>query len=221
MQTPRARYAVLVASLGGAASACLLAVSTDGLAEGAAEEGGSRWSDATISDASRADDPRDEVEAGDAARDARTFPPEASVWSENGHGYAIYIEPAALTWSEARARAESVGGHLVTLGSAEESAFVSSVFTPRLDAALSGNGVGLWMGGWQALPDASIEPGGGWQWIDGTPWTFTAWRAEQPDDADGAEHYLDIYRLKGIVGWNDDKIGGNSEPLRSYIVEFE
>ncbi len=220
MHAPRGRHAILVAILASVTSACLLAVSTDGLSDGP-PQGPESGGDAAIPDVGREPDRAIDAGPGDAARDAKTFPPEASVWSVNGHGYAVYIEPAGISWTEAFARAQKAGGHLVTLGSAEESAFVTSVYTPQLDAALVGGAVGLWMGGSQPKPDPSLEPDRGWEWIDGTPWTFTAWRTDQPDNSGGAEHYLDVYRLDGKIGWNDDAVNGTVKPLISYIVEYE
>jgi hypothetical protein len=99
---------------------------------------------------------------------ARAFPPQAQIWPVNGHGYAIYVASAGVSWTEARARAEQAGGHLVSIASSGENAFVLGLVNARPDAFV--NLIGPWLGGYQPAPTAADEPNNGWQWVDGTPW---------------------------------------------------
>jgi hypothetical protein len=58
---------------------------------------------------------------------------------------------------------------------------------------------GAWIGAYQntTAPDYS-EPGGGWRWVTGEPWSYTNWRTNEPSDS-GAEHYVSA---ESYV-WND------------------
>ncbi|MBQ3345641.1 MAG: putative Ig domain-containing protein, partial [Synergistaceae bacterium] len=95
----------------------------------------------------------------------------------NGHRYRIY--PDGMTWSEAKAYCESLGGHLVTIASQEEQNVVASL-------VLSGDKNSYWLGGQKNDNDA-------WSWIDGSAWDYTHWAAGQPDFA--YENKLMMYRL--------------------------
>lgn len=213
---------LFVAGLAMPISACLVAVSTSGLSGGPGDDAAA---DATTdvaaepSDASDASDARE----GDAAEagDARTLPPNAKTFPDNGHVYAVVHVPSGLTWHEARARAVEAGGHLATLGTAEENAFVITLADQAFADAFNTAGVGPWLGAYQPNPNGPNEPLGGWEWIDGTPFVFMDWRPTQPDNSSGAEHYLDLYRTGGVTGWNDDKLGGNGSPVISYVIEIE
>ncbi|MFP6753386.1 MAG: lectin-like protein, partial [Pirellulaceae bacterium] len=91
----------------------------------------------------------------------------------NGHGYGV-IHTDAMTWEDAKADAESRGGHLATITSAEELEVISSL-TPYDD----------WLGGYQDLNSAFyFEPDGGWKWITDETWSYTNWDTDQPDNGD-------------------------------------
>ncbi|MBL9132488.1 MAG: protein kinase, partial [Verrucomicrobiaceae bacterium] len=87
-----------------------------------------------------------------------------------GHRYQ-YI-PGAFTWNEAEANAASLGGHLVTLTSAEENHWLWTQFSSFLPAqgkrALSERG--WWIGG------KELESGSGqWTWVTGEAFEYTCW----------------------------------------------
>jgi hypothetical protein len=90
----------------------------------------------------------------------------------NGHWYRLE-GPYFVSWLSARAYAESMGGHLVTLTSETEQAFAASVAFNSTPNQIDD----CWLGASQdlAAPDSS-EPAGGWRWVTGEPWGFTAWR---------------------------------------------
>lgn len=110
----------------------------------------------------------------------------------NGHWYAGI--PTSRTWADARVHAASLGAHLATVTSAAENAFVNSV---RAASGLDRP----WLGGFQdlAAPDHS-EPAGGWRWVTGEPWSFTAWAGGEPNNQ-GNEHWLHYGSNSGF--WND------------------
>jgi Lectin C-type domain len=205
--------------LAAASTACFLAVSTDGLAgdplvtmpgEDAARE--------DVADAAGSSDARTDGVSADAA-DGRAPPPGAQTWSGNGHTYAVVVVPGGISWTQARTDAASLGGHLVTIGSAAENAFVMALVASRA-SAFNADSVGPWLGGSQGGTPAT-EPDGGWQWIDGTPWTFAAWQENQPDNSGGGENYLNVYRPSTALGWNDEAEDGTVGRVVSYVVELE
>jgi PEP-CTERM motif/Lectin C-type domain len=132
-----------------------------------------------------------------------------------------------LRWSAAEAAAElmtyqGVAGHLATVSSQQENDFLFSMFL--------GTGGGYkWLGGFQPL--GSSEPGGGWQWVTGEPWSFTNWNTGEPNNFGNNENSLSFYGGDGYVTlperakWNDlpDDAGvsiGGVLPL-GFVVEYD
>lgn len=113
----------------------------------------------------------------------------------NGHYYQVYDTP--MTWDEAKAYCESLGGHLATITSAEENNFIK-------DLVSSGTKNVYWLG----ASDAEQE--GVWKWVTSEPFEFTNWSYGEPND-DGEistpEDYLEMYKSSGK--WNDGEIDGD------------
>lgn len=141
----------------------------------------------------------------------------------NGHRYLAVVEDAPISWLEAAQRAEALGGHLVTITSAEENDFVFGlVDTPEF---WSPNGLhGAWLGGYQ--PAGSAEPGGGWRWVTDEAFDFTAWNSGEPNEAGGGENALHFHIPNNLVPvWNDIRhdadIVDPDLAFASYVVEFD
>lgn len=138
---------------------------------------------------------------------------------ENGHYYWLFGSPD-LIWEEANQAASTetylgLQGHLATITSAEEQAFVESI------TSLSISFPGIWLGGFQSADAA--EPDSGWQWVTGEPFDYTHWGGGEPSDSNDDEDYLTM--LPGGI-WNDlseaFNTGGPDIPnLLPYLVEFE
>ncbi|KAK0429235.1 hypothetical protein QR680_011265 [Steinernema hermaphroditum] len=79
-------------------------------------------------------------------------------------GYTYIRFPAAKTWADAEKHCQSLKGHLPSIHSAEEEAFVESIV-----------GTSAWIGA--QLPPNSKEP----VWSDGSEVTFKKWRYDGPD----------------------------------------
>ena len=97
----------------------------------------------------------------------------------NGHWYQPVISPG-ITWQQSRSNAQAAGGDLVTIGTAQESAWIfhAIVSDPGLwwSHPTDGPRHGPWIGLFQDTTAADYsEPAGGWKWIDGTPAGFTSW----------------------------------------------
>lgn len=80
-----------------------------------------------------------------------------------------------FTWPQAKADAESRGGHLATITSQAEFDYVRSLGVLPSE--------GYWLG---ATDEANP---GVWVWVTGEPWSFTAWASGEPNSL-GVEDYL-------------------------------
>lgn len=121
-------------------------------------------------------------------------------WPTNRHTYTFVCFTG--TWVQARADAESRGGHLATLTSVQENDAVDEAFDTDHDA---------WIGGYQPNPGVD-EPVGGWAWVTGEPWSFTAWASGEPNDV-GGEDFLQWWLSDG---WND---ASETHQEVAYILE--
>lgn len=147
-------------------------------------------------------------------------------WQGNGHWYEVVVVPEpGLAWHEAEAAAEAAGGYLATLTSAAENQFVYdlTVSTPGAWQMSAEWAVGPLLGGYQDrnAQDYS-EPSGGWRWVTGEPWSYTAWLQEpysQPDNRYGSEDYLFYWGYPNQImpTWND----GGDVPCTRYVIEFD
>ena len=108
---------------------------------------------------------------------------------DGGNGHWYRLDPTIRLQPAARAVAEASGGHMATVTSAAEQAFVR---------ALCSNCT--WLGGEQS--EGSCEPGCGWNWSTGEEWSFTAWRKGEPNNSVG-EYFLALEGQTLDGGWND------------------
>ena len=152
------------------------------------------------------------------------FNPET--WAGNGHGYQVVTVASGISWTDARDQAASLGGYLVSIHSDAENDFVKSLVRANASLWSSGGYRGCWLGGYQQ--PGSAEPAGGWSWVSGEAWTYSAWGAGEPNNAAGYEHVLEImdflggYGQSSSVAWNDmSATGGNWGPMKTFVVEFQ
>lgn len=104
---------------------------------------------------------------------------DASVVSEGtfqGNLYQVF--DLSMTWTEAKAYCESLGGHLVAITSAEEQAFIESLLT---EDCLKKQ---YWLGG------QYID--GEFAWVTGEEFSYANWDKDQPDHKSD-ENYLQIF----------------------------
>ena len=107
----------------------------------------------------------------------------------NGHWYGVTEETG--TWFEIRGIAQTTGADadLVSVGSAEEQAFLHNTF---------GTAEGLWIG----LSDYEVE--GNFKWSNGDPLGYTNWASFEPNDSGNEDFVLMNWNTLGNVGqWND------------------
>lgn len=142
---------------------------------------------------------------------SQNIPQDAATF--NGHSYYCYEEE--LSWKDAQNACETMGGHLATITSEEESMFI-------IDLIQSGEKYAYWLGG----TDEKEE--GVWKWITDEAWSYENWISGQPDNHSdvnkNTENYLAIERYK--KAWNDvqnlgDPAGNNSLERTGYICEWD
>jgi len=124
----------------------------------------------------------------------------------NGHSYEVVDN--GMNWTSAKAYAESQGGYLATIRYEAEQDFILDFVVP--DPPLGWGGA-LKLGGYQdtSAPDYS-EPGGGWRWVTGEPWSYTNWSPVEPNDHGGAENFLTLHHVPANGNeytWNDNSAG--------------
>lgn len=114
----------------------------------------------------------------------------------NGHTYCIF--PTSMSWSEAKVYCEKVGGHLATITSAKEQAFIEQ---------LNSSSKRLWIG---AYRDEYFL----WYWVTGEKWDYTNWKEGEPNNQ-GTETCVAVWPSE----WND--LGAGSSEQTGFICEWD
>jgi hypothetical protein len=104
---------------------------------------------------------------------------------EAGRCHVMFLTPDL--WESAMATCAAEGAHLVTVGSADETAMLA----PHL-------GLEEW---WMGASDAAVE--GEWLWYDGAPMTYTNWRTGEPNNAGVAGEDCGILEGHNAGLWDD------------------
>ncbi len=139
----------------------------------------------------------------------------------DGHLYAAAA--GVVAWQEASAVAARCGGHLVTIGSAEENAFVASLVNGDghfFDSAFERGEhrrVGPWLG---LVADGAS---GAWRWGSGAPLSYTRWFRQVPK-AGGAGILYVAYRANQVPQAETIETWGARDPTLTtpgFIVEFD
>ena len=153
---------------------------------------------------------------------------EFDVWVDpegREHRYGIRrLPPPDRSWFSALEAAEvetigGVSGHLATVTSEEENAFVLEAalnfFAEREDRPAA-----IFLGGFQAAPGGPPEDD--WEWVTGEDWEYTRWAAGEPNDYRGTpEDYLEMWLVDSAPGWWNDDVDESALADGWYIVEWE
>lgn len=106
--------------------------------------------------------------------------------SQKHKTFTIVHQP--MTWTEAEAYCQQHGGHLACINSQDE--------WDQAKAAMAANDHDIyWIGG-------RIQ-NGSFAWVDGSDFSFSEWAAGEPNNENGDENYLVVYRVKGEYAWYD------------------
>lgn len=145
-------------------------------------------------------------------------------WDGNGHCYQVVDLDRSLTWFEARSRARDRGGYLATLTSAEENEFVFQLIKSSEHWTMRDvpDFFGPWIGGVQNRVSQSYrEPAGGWEWVNGEPFSYSNWAEGEPNEADNTvEDFLFFYGRTIANSWADESVEGFNV-IKSFVVEYE
>lgn len=90
-----------------------------------------------------------------------------------GHRYQLIAE--GMDWQEAVEWCEAAGGQLACITSQEEADAVNTILRPELTEGDDGLG-GFWIGAYKEVTAAAE-----WEWVNGSPVTFTNWAGGNPD----------------------------------------
>ncbi|MCD6249886.1 MAG: T9SS type A sorting domain-containing protein [candidate division Zixibacteria bacterium] len=145
--------------------------------------------------------------------------------SEGGNGHWYAVIPQGLNWWQADSIAGSfeigsASGHLATVRSAEENAFITNHILPGVwpEFALTSE---YWLGGQQLFAN--------WKWVTGEPFIYTNWADGEPNGTTGVEPVLAIIGH----GWDVNpplpgqwvsrlpECGYGGYPCRWAVVEFD
>ena len=94
-----------------------------------------------------------------------------------------------MTWSEAKAYCEELGGHLAVINTKEELDTVAELLKEK-----EFKNTGFWIG-------AILNENGEYTWFNGEEFTFSNWRKGEPNNATGNENAAEMYPSDGT--WND------------------
>lgn len=135
-----------------------------------------------------------------------------------GHDYQLI--DTAMSWHEAKAACEKLGGHLATATTEAENEFIFKCF---------GENHVCWLG----ATDEKQE--GDWKWVTGEQWQYTNWAPGEPSNFGNAEHYVTLGNMPPLnvngrtyfyrfgPKWNDHGVEGDYYGVKiAYpVCEFE
>src|SRR5688572_25252209 len=121
-----------------------------------------------------------------------------------GKWYRIYVEKAS--WRRAKEKCRSLKGQLAIVRDKETWEFIKGL-----------SKASLWLG----ATDEKAE--GDWRWVDGSSVKFFDWIRDNPNNANGKEHYVAMTTYRGQQGWNDFDMEGTASVLtvNGFICEWE
>lgn len=116
-----------------------------------------------------------------------------------GHTYALFTNE--MNWKAAKAYCEEVGGHLVTITSAEENQYLTDTFVAPL-----GSGVSI------GFTDEEVE--GEFVWVTGEAADYTNWEEGEPNNENDENYAM----IQSSGEWNDGHLDEEDWP---FICEWD
>ena len=123
-----------------------------------------------------------------------------------GQNSSYKIIEGKFSWQEAKADAESRGGHLATITNIEEDRIIGELVYTSGDTSY-----------WLGATDEQTE--GEWRWVTGESWNYTNWIKGNPNNF-GNEDFLLINAYRGQYGWNDTDVPDMQRFMTGYILEL-
>ncbi len=115
------------------------------------------------------------------------------------------------SWQQAQADAEARGGRLACFPTSNRWFDCVAQCSPGISDQST------W---WIGATDERVE--GVWEWVSGEAWFFEAWRPNEPNNANGIEHYANASYVPSVgsgVTWNDGDSTDTSSHF-GYILEL-
>ncbi|OEU65057.1 MAG: hypothetical protein BA863_04170 [Desulfovibrio sp. S3730MH75] len=135
-------------------------------------------------------------------------PSSATTYSFGGSDYWV-VRASGMNWDSAKVLAEAAGGHLATITSAAENAYVQQ-------NVLGSRRGEYWLGGFQTSDPGGTGPAANWEWVTGEAWSFTDWQPGEPNNYRGRdEMHLGIWS-RNDWKWNDE---GYLNNITGFVVE--
>jgi len=138
------------------------------------------------------------------------------IWEGNGHSYEVVNIP--MSWISARHYAEARGGYLATITSYGEQAFIENLLSrttsPRHDGTPRSTGINdvYWIGGY-------CESDRIWKWITNEHMNYTNWGIGEPNNSQGRQNRMAMYRSpQSHLGKWDDYYG---DSVVGFIIEWD
>ncbi|XP_039174594.1 C-type lectin lectoxin-Lei1-like isoform X1 [Crotalus tigris] len=124
------------------------------------------------------------------------------------HCYRVFKQ--RMNWADAERSCsrKAEGGHLASIQSLAESAYVAQLASspPRLS--------NVWIG-LSGTGKPFQKPT--WQWSDGSPFGYQSWKRRQPDNLFGIEYCVELSLFSGYLQWNDQRCGS----WRYFVCKFQ
>ena len=120
-----------------------------------------------------------------------------------GHTYQLILYPDGGDWNTVKSDFERLGGHLATITSAEEDAFLFGYMKSCGQSSA-----------YFGLTDEAEE--GNWAWVTGEPCSYTNWAPGEGNNQGGYEDYGMYYHKFSNGKWNDGSGLGTA-----YLCEWD
>jgi hypothetical protein len=135
--------------------------------------------------------------------------------------FEYFSTPNGISWTDANAAANLLGGFLAVVDTQAENNFVAAKLALNAPMLYNQIGVGPWLGA-----SNTVGPGpGNFHWVNGAPFIYQPWGGGQPDNFEGFPQGL-VYYNGGLHGsdWGDyaqdpASVGFPAGRVLGYIVE--
>lgn len=162
-------------------------------------------------------DAKSEIVINTDFKDIKSSSVPADAVEYNGRYYKVFDD--CLSWYEAESRCNAMGGHLVTITSQGEQAFVAGLISGGANNC-------YWLG--------ATRSGSSWRWVTGESFGYANWKGGEPNNQGDMENcleiYLNTYDSISTGQWNDIMSDGRNGELDKsfysgssvgYICEWE
>lgn len=128
----------------------------------------------------------------------------------NGHSFKLFHSQDIISWHDAKAACEALGGHLATIPNSEKNSFITA-FIQNNNVSADDNDR-ICIGG----TDENTE--GVWQWVTGETFSFFNFYPAEPNDTNHSQNYLIL--LKNGK-WDDCVDYTTDFPNHFYLCEWD